>query len=309
MVYDHDMKAARIVVSLIVLIAVGAATYFTFPPFRLWALVIAGRSPNCPMAHAVKSKANMDEKIRIKDRILAGSHLVKEDSGLELWSTPKGDYWIPKGNRYVLPFNLAEMEQHIYGSGEHFVRAGDVVLDCGASDGDFTRQALEAGAQTVIAIEITPSSAECIRRNLAAETAAGRVIVYPKGVWDKDDTLTLNVDDTNFAANSVVMRPESSHPSVLVRLTTIDKLVAELKLPRVDFIKMDIEGAEVRALAGAHETIARFKPRLAIATEHKPDDEYTIPAAVRKIRADYGIACGPCLEAGGHVRPDVLYFW
>ena len=278
------MKALRIVVSLIVLIAAGVAAYLTFPEFRLWILVVGGRSPNCPMWHAVKSKAYMDEKSHIKDRILAGSHLVKEDSGLELWLTPKGDYWIPKDNRFVLPFNLAEMEQHIYGTGEHFIHAGDVVLDCGASDGDFTRQALGAGAQTVVAIEITPSSAECIRRNLAAETAAGRVIVYAKGVWDKDDTLTLNVDDNNFAANSVVMRPESSHPGVSVPLTTIDKLVAELKLPRVDFIKMDIEGAEVRALAGAHETIARFKPRMAIATEHKPADEYTIPAAVRKIR-------------------------
>ena len=100
-------------------------------------------------------------------------------------------------------------------------------------------------------IEISPSSVECIRRNLAAETAGGRVIVYPKGVWDKDDTLTLNLDDTNFAANSVVMCPESAHPSVLVPLTTIDKLVAALKLPRVDFIKMDIEGGDChRAQAG-----------------------------------------------------------
>ncbi len=209
-----------------------------------------------------RSKANIVEKTRIKDRILAGSHLLKEESGLELWNTPKGQFWIPKGNRYVLPFNLAEMEQHIYGAGEHFIHSGDIVLDCGASDGDFTRQALEAGAQTVVAIEISPSSAECIRRNLASETAAGRVIVYPKGVWNKDDTLTLNVDDTNFAANSVVMHSDSSHPSVMVPLTTIDKLVAELRLPRVDFIKMDIEGAEVPALAGGHETIARFKPRL-----------------------------------------------
>ncbi len=251
----------------------------------------------------------MDEKIRIKDRILAASHFLKEESGLELWQTPKGNFWIPKGNRYVLPFNLAEMEQHIYGTGEHFVHPGDVVLDCGASDGDFTRQALEAGARTVVSIEISPSSAECIRRNLAAEVAAGRVIVYPKGVWNKEDTLTLNVDDTNFAANSVVMHTDNSHPSVRVPLTTIDKLVAELNLPRVDFIKMDIEGAEVPALAGGHETIARFRPRLAIATEHKPDDEYTIPAAVHKIRADYQMECGPCLEANGHVRPDVLYFW
>jgi hypothetical protein len=59
----------------------------------------------------------------------------------------------------------------------------------------------------------------------------------------------------------------------------------------------------------AHDTLARFKPRLAIATEHKPDDEFTIPAAVNKVRADYAMQCGPCLEANGHVRPDVLYFY
>ena len=172
-----------------------------------------------------------------------------------------------------------------------------------------SRLALAAGASKVVSVEISPSSAECIRRNLASEIAAGRSIVYPKGVWDKDDTLMLNVDDTNFAANSVVMRSDSAHPSVQVPLTTIDKMVAELNLPRVDFIKMDVEGAEIRALAGAHDTIAKFKPRLAIATEHKPDDEITIPAAVRKIRPDYQMQCGPCLEALGHVRPDVLYFY
>ena len=61
------------------------------------------------MSRAVQCKANADQKTRIKDRILAASHLVKEDSGLELWNTPKGQFWIPKGNHYVLPFNLAEM--------------------------------------------------------------------------------------------------------------------------------------------------------------------------------------------------------
>jgi len=303
------VKTFRIVIVFLILLAAGVAAYLIFPPVRLWALVVTGHSPVCPMSHALECHSNMVEKGHIKDRILAGSRLLKQESGLELWHTPKGDYWIPKGNRYVLPFNLAEMEQHIYGTGEHFIHKGDIVLDCGASDGDFTRQALAAGAAQVVSIEISPSSAECIRRNLAAEVADGRVIVYPKGVWNKDEFLTLNVDDTNFAANSVVMRPDSSHPSIKVPLTTIDELVAELKLPRVDFIKMDIEGAEVPALAGAHETLVRFKPRLAIATEHKPDDEFTIPAAVRKIRADYQMECGPCLEAKGHVRPDVLYFW
>jgi hypothetical protein len=53
----------------------------------------------------------------------------------------------------------------------------------------------------------------------------------------------------------------------------------------------------------------RFKPRLAIATEHKPDDQYVIPGLMHSVRADYHMECGPCLEAGGHVRPDVLYFY
>jgi Methyltransferase FkbM domain len=128
-------------------------------------------------------------------------------------------------------------------------------------------------------------------------------------VWDRDDTLTLNVDDTNFAANSVVLHPASSHPSIEAPLTTIDRIAAELELPRVDFIKMDVEGAEVKAIAGARQTLVRFKPRLAIAAEHKTDDQFTIPAAVRQVREDYRTECGQCLEEHGRIRPDVLFFW
>ena len=303
------MRTNRILAATALPLVAGMAAFAWYPPFRMFALVVTGNSPVCPLSHALKSKANLEETLAIKDRIVAGSRLLKEESGLELWETPKGQFWIPKGNRYVLPFNLAEMERHVYGSGEHFIHPGDIVLDCGASDGDFTREALRAGAAKVIAIEISPSSAECIRRNTAAEIAAGRVVVYPKGVWDREDQLTLNVDDTNFAANSVVLRPDESHPSIQVPLTTIDRIVAELNLPRVDFIKMDVEGAEVKAIAGARETLLRFKPRLSIATEHKPDDEFTIPAAVRKVRTDYAMECGQCLEAKGHVRPDVLFFY
>ncbi len=303
------MKSSGRYYAFVILLIAGFAAYLFYPSLRLAALAATGHSPHCPFSKAIKSTANIEETTRIKDRILGASHLVKAESGLELWDTPKGQFWIPKGNRYVLPFNLAEMERHIYGSGEHFIHSGDIVLDCGASIGDFTRQALEAGAKLVVSIEIAPSNIECLRRTLAPEVAGGRVIVYPKGVWDRDDSLTLEVDDTNFAADTVVENVPSAHPTVKVPLTSIDEIVAELHLPRVDFIKMDVEGAEGRAIAGASETLKRFKPRLAIATEHKPDDETAIPAAVRKVRADYATECGPCLEANGHVRPDVLYFY
>jgi FkbM family methyltransferase len=286
-----------------------AAVYIWYPPARLLAVIATGHSPVCPLKNALHVRADLEEVGHVKDRIFLASKLVREESGLELWDTPKGQFWIPKGNRFVLPFNLAEMETHIYGQGEHFVHPGDIVLDCGASDGDFTRQALAAGAAKVVAIEISPSSIECLRRNLAAEIAGGRAVVYPKGVWDHDDTLTLEVDDTNFAANSVVLHPENARPSIQVPLTTIDKLVAELGLPRVDFIKMDVEGAEINALAGARETIGKWKPRLAITAEHKPADEVDIPNAVRNIRADYQMECGKCLEDKGRIRADILKFW
>ena len=58
--------------------------------------------------------------------------------------------------------------------------------------GLYAKTALASGAKLVVAIEPAPENIECLRRNLAQEIAAGRVIVYPKGVWDKDDTLALH---------------------------------------------------------------------------------------------------------------------
>jgi FkbM family methyltransferase len=296
------VKVAALTAALLI------AAYIWYPPARLLALVAAGKSPVCPVGKALRSRSHLEELGTIKDRIFLASKLVREENGLELWDTPKGQFWIPAGNRYVLPFNLAEMEDHVYGDGEHFIHPGDIVLDCGASDGDFTREALKAGAAMVVAIEIAPATIECLRRNLAAEITAGKVVVYPKGVWDKDDTLTMYVDDTNFAANTVV-GGSGMRPSVQVQLTTIDKIVAELGLPRVDFIKMDVEGSESKAIAGAQGTITKFKPRLAIAAEHKPDDQFELPKEIRKFRPDYQMQCIECLQLNGAIQPDVMVFW
>jgi len=294
--------------ALVAALLVIALAYIFWPQFRYATWFAAGHSQVCSFRQAMRSTAETEELRRVKDRILYASRLVKEEPGLELWNTPQGLFWIPKGNRYVLPFNLAEMELGIYGAGAHFVQPGDIVLDCGASDGDFARECLRRGAKLVVAIEVSPAAIACLRRNLAEPAAAGRAIVYPKGVWDKDDVLSLNVTDDNFAANSVALAPHGSHRDVQVPLTTIDKIVDELHLPRVDFIKMDIEGAEVKALAGARNTLSRFHPRLSIAAEHKPDDEITIPAAVRSIRGDYRLTCGACSTTGTRIVPDVLYF-
>jgi hypothetical protein len=71
---------------------------------------------------------------------------------------------------------------------------------------------------------------------------------------------------------------------------------------------MDIEGAEVKALKGAAETLKRFKPRLSIAAYHEPEHPVEIPKIVRSARGDYQMSCGFCAEANHAIRPDVLYF-
>jgi FkbM family methyltransferase len=185
---------------------------------------------------------------------------------------------------------------------------GDVVLDCGADVGVYTREALVQGARLVVAIEPSPLNLECLRRNLAAETAAGRVIIYEKGVWDKDDFLTITVVPGNPAADTFVMNPQGGQAGPKLPRTSIDKLVAELKLDRVDYIKMDIEGAEQRAIRGAAETLRRFHPRLALSSYHLAEDPEKIPELVRSAWSGYRMECGPCTWANGIVRPDVLYF-
>jgi FkbM family methyltransferase len=221
-----------------------------------------------------------------------------------------GTYWIPAGNatHFVLPFNLAEQEMRIYGTGPQAVGKGDIVLDCGANVGVFTREALNAGAGKVIAIEPAPENIEVLRRNFKDEIEAGRVVVYPKGVWDKDDVLTLRIDPHNSAADTLVIDRKEATDGVKVPLTTIDKLVAELKLDRVSYIKMDIEGAEPNALRGARDTIIKWKPRISISAYHQPDHPVVIPQIIRETRSDYHMECGPCAEANGHIRPDILYF-
>ncbi|MBR2519313.1 MAG: FkbM family methyltransferase [Selenomonadaceae bacterium] len=78
--------------------------------------------------------------------------------------------------------------------------------------------------------------------------------------------------------------------SEITQIITIDGYVREKNLPRVDFIKLDVEGAELDVLKGAATTIARFKPILALSAYHKWDDFWTLMNFVKSIRPDYEFA-------------------
>jgi len=288
--------------------AIGA--HFAVPALELFGQDRTPRGKQCSAMRAADCAAYQRGLTAAKDRILAASKVIRSDKAYDLYETPSGQFWIPSGaaKSYMLPFNLAEQEVQIYGDGGQKVRRGDIVLDCGANVGVFTRKALEAGARKVIAIEPAPENLECLRRNFAGEIATGMVMIVPKGVWNKDDVMTLHVDPANSAADSFIINRKGSVGIIKVPLTTIDRLVDDLALERVDFIKMDIEGAEPNALTGALQTIKRWKPRISVSVYHQDDHPVAVPRIIKAARPDYLMECATCQEVKGRIRPDIIWF-
>ena len=68
---------------------------------------------------------------------------------------------------------------------------------------------------------------------------------------------------------------------------TIDNLVKTKELQKVDFIKMDIEGAELNSVKGARETLIAFKPKLAISVYHNLADFYNIAEYLDSLALGY----------------------
>lgn len=274
------------------------------------ALIASGRNHKCTLDLAMKS---MDAAKRRHDKIHYidnnSKQLEKDEAeGLELWQTPRGKFWMPSGSVKEVLYDLAEQENGIYEMGQHAVQPGDVVLDCGANVGVYARKAFERGAKKVISVEPAPENLKCLRRTFAKEIEEGKLVIYPKGVWDKDDVLPMNVDPKNSAGDSFVIKRDGSF-TINLPLTTIDKMVDELKLDRVDFIKFDIEGAERKALRGAKNTLAKFHPRMAVCVYHLPDDPDVIPVAAKEGWAGYKHECGPCVVSDMRIMPEVFFFF
>ena len=279
-----------------------------WPKARLSVVWAAGRSEGCSFEDTINSHDLLLRMDRVAREIGAASHVIQRDpAGLDLVETPKGRFWTVAGDRF-LHHTLAEQDLEIYGRQASGVQPGDVVLDCGANVGVFTRTALSRGARLVVAIEPAPATVECLRRNFEKEISQGRVIVAPKGVWDRVDTLELALaGNGNTVGNSFVFGRDQNR-KVKVPLTTIDLLAAELRLPRVDFIKMDIEGAERQALRGGAGIIQKYRPRMAIASEHFPEDPLELPKVVHAIYPGYRTTASICQDDFSSAPPEVLLF-
>jgi hypothetical protein len=89
------------------------------------------------------------------------------------------------------------------------------------------------------------------------------------------------------ATMQAVLTGDEQVEMLTLPLQSVDALVRERRIPHIDFLKIDVEGADLGVLQGAAETIRTQRPRLAIACYHKPDDLVTIPDFIASLGVAY----------------------
>lgn len=169
------------------------------------------------------------------------------------------------------------------------VEKGDTVLDIGAMVGDtslyFANKTTSSGK--VYSFEFTPSNIEIFKLNAKLNPNLCDVMeIIERPVSDISDVKIYFTDKGEGSEIKFEPFDNFEHTNLTI---SIDDFVKERNISKVDFIKMDIEGAEPLALNGALETIKKFKPKLAIAIYHSWDDFVNIPLWIHDLNLGYNI--------------------
>jgi FkbM family methyltransferase len=164
-----------------------------------------------------------------------------------------------------LALQLIDARHRLYGDGV-------VAIDCGANIGAHTIEWAIAmtGWGSVVAIEAQERIYYALAGNIAINNCFNAIAMHA-AVSSERGVMNVPVPDyfTASSFGSLELKPRADtefigqavdygQSTVAIETITIDAL----SLPRVDFIKLDIEGMEAEALAGAEQTIMRCRPIL-----------------------------------------------
>ena len=145
------------------------------------------------------------------------------------------------------------------------VEKDDVVIDLGATPGDFGALAICSGAKKVY----------CFDKNIDSSIK---------------ETAKLNEDKIEIISSYV---SDNHHDGIS---TTLDIFASKMGAEKIDFIKMDIEGAEIDALNGARKVIAGHHPKMAICVYHDYSHYQRIKRTIKRINPHYKFeTLGPVL--------------
>ena len=171
----------------------------------------------------------------------------------------------------------------VYANTPHYIcsgfipERGSILIDGGAFDGGTATVFTEMGYK-VYAFELDKDNF-ALARKAAKEK---KFVVENCGLGSYKHEMTY---DQMLSSSRV-----NEKGSEVAQIVSLDEYVREKNLPRVDFIKLDVEGAELDVLRGAAATIARYKPILALSAYHKWDDFWALMNFVKSIRPDYEFA-------------------
>jgi FkbM family methyltransferase len=166
---------------------------------------------------------------------------------------------------------------------------GDVVLDLGGCWGDtalyFADRVGKSGK--VYSFEFIPDNIKLFKINTSLNDSLSSRIQLVENPVHYVSGVPVYYQDKG-PSSSVYFEPFVEQTGTTVT-TSIDDFVKDKSIDKINFIKMDIEGAELSALEGARETIEKFRPKLAIAIYHSLNDLFNIPRWILDLDLDYEI--------------------
>ena len=147
-----------------------------------------------------------------------------------------------------------------------YLREGMTVIDVGANEGVYTVFLASRVGPTGRVVAAEPSSRELVRlrKNLDIN-AFENVLVVEAAVGEEKGKADLAIAERNHAGQNTlggrVSNPKVATESVeRVRVQTLDEMVSDARVGRIDFIKVDAEGAERSVLRGARRTLEMYQP-------------------------------------------------
>lgn len=165
----------------------------------------------------------------------------------------------PAADRSIVPMLLDSRawEPHVLAYLKAHLQRDHVFMDVGANLGYFTVLCAPLVARVIAFEPVARARAYCVDN--VARNGLGNVHVLSVGLWHEALIAGISFDPRILAGGALSV---SGDERIVCR--ALDDLVAEgaIELARLDVVKMDIQGAEVSALAGMRQTIARCRPRI-----------------------------------------------